>query len=600
MFLLSKKSFTEKLTLLPVDFSKPWWTLVVEQKRLVIPIFAITVAAHIFWSLSPLLIAWTFQASSWSAWIGLCVLWCTVDCSYTFATQLNQKFQLQCIHSIYQSAHQYLLTVDPHYHVYRSSGAVLGKIERAARGYEDLLDQITYEFIPLFVGLTSMIVALSYYSLGLMYGISVFFVLMIAGGYYFARNYCGRWEQEFIESDDAFRTTAVENLAQVQLVRAAFASDYMSRKLNAKIKANMQTEGSLWLSYTLVKFILNMVYLSAWFGVLGVLIWQVQHNGLAMASAIGIATAYIHSTKDLVVIVKPLRRYMRAWAAVKDLFGFIPEFGKQTFPSLGFAQEVGKDAVIAIEAKNISFDYETAHLFNHHTFTLKCPQQQTNKLYGIIGPSGSGKTTLLSILGGQLKPIDGTVFINGVDIYSINDSMRRQLIALQGQVATSLRGSVRYNLLFGLPENNNYTDEYLIEILKKVGLMTVLATQKGLETQLGEGGLNLSGGQRQRLNFAGLYLRAHYFKPVMILIDEPTSSLDEISEAAITGMIIELAHTAVTLVVAHRLKTVEKAVGLIDLSLLDEDKEIVPYTPHELQKRSHYYEQLIQGKVELD
>ena len=108
------------------------------------------------------------------------------------------------------------------------------------------------------------------------------------------------------------------------------------------------------------------------------------------------------------------------------------------------------------------------------------------------------------------------------------------------------------------------------------------------------------GGQRQRINFASLYLRAHYYRPPVILIDEPTSSLDEVSEASITGMILELAKHSITLVIAHRLKTIEDAVGLMDLSLLSEEKNIEFYSLTQLKQRSVYYSQLVAGKICLD
>jgi ABC-type transport system involved in cytochrome bd biosynthesis fused ATPase/permease subunit len=91
-----------------------------------------------------------------------------------------------------------------------------------------------------------------------------------------------------------------------------------------------------------------------------------------------------------------------------------------------------------------------------------------------------------------------------------------------------------------------------------------------------------------------------FYKPILILIDEPTSSLDEVSEASITAMITELATFAITLVIAHRLKTVKDAVGLIDLSLLSSEQEIKVYTSQELEQRSEYYQCLCQGKVCLD
>lgn len=598
---LSRKWLQKSLTLIPINFNLPWWQLISKQKSLVALISVLVIMAHTFWSLSPFLIGRMFESGTITMCIALFSLWIFIDCAHVLARQLNARFQLQCIHSIYQSAHQYLLTIDPRYHVHRSSGAILGKIDRAARGYEEILDQVTFEFIPLLVGLVAMIGALSQFSILLAGTISFFFVLMIVLGYYFARYACQPWEKSFIATDDAFRSAAVENLAQVQLVRATFASDYMSHKLEKRIEDNMRSEGNVWLSYTTTSFILNIIYLIAMFSLLLVLVYQVNHGITSLASAVGLAIAYINSTKALVGIAKPFRRYMRGWVAVKDLFEFMPQFGKEGYPVLGDStQLVVKPDVLSIQAHAISFDYETAQLFNNHTFSLSCSSTQAHKLYGIIGPSGSGKTTLLSILGGQLKPISGTVTINNIDIYAVTDAMRRQLIALQGQVATNVQGTVKYNLLFGLPEHHGYTDEYLLTVLERVGLLTILAGHKGLDTMLGESGLNLSGGQRQRLNFAGLYLRTLYYKPILVLIDEPTSSLDEISEAAITHMIEELAETSITLVIAHRLKTLEKAVGLIDLSLISKEKDIVIYAPEQLKNHSAYYNKLVQGALKLD
>lgn len=262
-------------------------------------------------------------------------------------------------------------------------------------------------------------------------------------------------------------------------------------------------------------------------------------------------------------------------------------------------------SLFSIEAHNLSFEYQNStKVFDGHELSLQVSESEPRKLYGIIGPSGTGKTTLISIFGGQLKPTAGDVLIDGTNIYEVNDLVRRQLIAMQMQTATSLRGKLKYNLLFGLPEIDGevpiYTDEYLVEILRKVGLWGIFKDKEGLETLIGEGGLNLSGGQRQRLNFAGLYLRAKYFKPHLILIDEPTSSLDEISEKAITDMINELSENALTLVVAHRLKTLDEAVAILDSSLFKSGKDMKFMTRKELVEESQYYQDLMTGRAVLE
>jgi ABC-type multidrug transport system fused ATPase/permease subunit len=258
----------------------------------------------------------------------------------------------------------------------------------------------------------------------------------------------------------------------------------------------------------------------------------------------------------------------------------------------------------SIQLVNISFKYgENTSVFDNHNLKLTAHKAQKIKLYGIIGPSGTGKTTLVSIFGGQLNPELGKVLINGINIYEVDDLVRRTLIAVQMQTATNLRGKLKYNLVFGLPKDSEtkiYTDQYLIEILEKVGLWNLFEGKDGLETLIGEGGLNLSGGQRQRLNFAGLYLRAKYYKPHLILIDEPTSSLDEISERVITQMILDLAQNALTLVVAHRLKTVDQAVGILDSSLIHTQKNMEFYTRDELMVESQYYRDLCEGRATLE
>jgi ABC-type multidrug transport system fused ATPase/permease subunit len=249
-----------------------------------------------------------------------------------------------------------------------------------------------------------------------------------------------------------------------------------------------------------------------------------------------------------------------------------------------------------IQLKNITFEYlDHTKVFDEISLDLDVKKNQTNKLIGIIGPSGTGKTTLISIIGGQLNPQSGEVLINGQNIYKLPDIKKRDLLAVQLQNSTAIRGSVKKNLTFGISllehtdekkaEYEKLTnDEFLVKLLKSVGLWQIFEKKDGLNTKIGEGGINLSGGQRQRLNFASLYLRSLYFNPSVVLIDEPTSSLDEISEKAITKMIAEISQKSLTLVVAHRLNTLSSAHALIDTSILKENSEIGVYSRSELEK----------------
>lgn len=516
-----------KLYILPVDFSKPWWKIVAEQKGTFFLILLIFGCLQAFWSLVPFLAVYIFESHSYILCAAIFVAWYSLDLSAAFAGRLNQNFQLCCIHSVFYNAHRYLLTVDPYYHVHRSSGSILAKIDRAARGYENFLDHVTYEFAPLIIGLTTVIIVLAQYSRALASTMLLFILAIVGIGYYFTKYICPRWENRFISADDAFKTTAVENLSQVQLIRSTFSTDFRAEKLKDDAKNNMNSEAKLWHSYAKIFLTLNMIYITSLLVLSLYLIWQINSNAISTAVAIGLFLAYIQISKEITRISRLFRKTIHSLTQITDLFDFIPKFGKQGFPVLEGDQPIVRSGEISIQANQIYFDYtETkAILFNNHSFSFISQVTQQNKLYGIIGPSGSGKTTLISVLGGQLQPRQGSIFINNIDIYKVGDATRRQLIALQGQVATNMRGTVRDNLLLGIPamkDQNFYNDQELSDILSRVGLLSVLSSHNGLDTMLGEGGLNLSGGQRQRLNFAGLYLRASYYKPAIILIDEPT------------------------------------------------------------------------------
>lgn len=584
------------ISLVSIAFDKPWWRIIAGQPFYLVTLIVSVVLRDLFWTLEPFLVAFVLEYQSWSFFGVACILWILSECNLIVTAVVNPRFQLSIIHSIFYSAHQRLLVIDPKYHTKRSSGVILAKIERAARGYEDLLDQMTFEFAPLCIGVVSVLIILSRHSLPLTLTVFVCLVCMVAYAYYFARYTSQQLEKEHIQADDAFKATAFENLAQVQLVRSTFATDFMRDKLSRKITENSQVEERLWRSYSFVTRILNAIYTVSIILLAAYFMLQIKEGAVSLAHAVGLILAYITCTHTLIRIIHPLRRYMRGYTAVNDLFSFMQQVGEQTIPVFGGRQEIVlHDGSYALTTDQLTFSYGEVRLFDNHRLSLYCAPDQDVKLYGIIGPSGAGKTTLISMLGGQLKPMSGSVYINGHDIYAVNDDTRRRLIAIQGQIATAMQGTVRYNLLFGLPEHHGYDDDYLINVLHRVGLHILFTEHKGLETILGEGAFALSGGQRQRLNFASLYIRAGYYRPMLVLIDEPTSSLDEISERSITNMVLELSRNSLTLVIAHRLRTLDQACGLFDLSMLHEDSLIRPYSVNELKTRSSYYQKLMSG-----
>ena len=603
-FWLRVANLSEKASIFEINFDEPWLKVVLAQKIYpIITILCVTVT-QTFYALYPLYISDIIESGNWNYFVLLMLFWVFVVSLEYVAVYCAALMEIQCINSVLYNSFRHFLTVDPLYHTLKSTGKLFSKITRCARAYEDFLDILLWDLLPIIVSITAVIVKFLQKDITL--GIAAFCLLLLIGAVNIILNLItsAAFEKRLIIADDDLKSLGVESLTQVQLIRSSFATNELTNLVHKKASKLMYREGTAWIAFASSVTISRLVYLASVFTLGWIVFSGMKAGTFSIIIGSGILVTYINGTYEIIEVGRRLRKLIRATTRINDLYSFIQMFGKRTFPVLS-APDVKpltsfKEGVITTEAKDIYFYYnQQAKIFDGHSLYLEIPEDQQNKLYGIIGPSGVGKTTLISLLGGQLRPDKGAVSVNGVPIYEVDDNARRTLIVMQGQVASSLRGTLKRNLMLGLPKDV-YQDEEIIHVLKKVGLWPLFEEKQGLDTPIGEAGLNISGGQRQRLNFASLYLRAKHYKPVLILIDEPTSSLDDISEQAITSMISELSQKALTLVIAHRLHTLGDAVGILDFSLIDKEKEMIFYPREELEKRSPYYKKLMLGDVSIE
>lgn len=596
-----------KVSILPIDFQASWLDIIFRQKKfLVISLFCECII-QAFYTIYPLVLGNIIESQQFHRFMYFIAAWLTIICLEFISNYFSGRVEIQSINSVQYNAFKFFLTVDPIFHTMKSSGKLFAKIERCARAYEDFLDIVLWDILPIIVSVTTVVVSFLLTDLRLG-GMAIILLIIIAAINIFLNLFTSAtFEQRLIDADDFVKVVSVEGLSQVPLIRSSFASDEMVDRAHEANNQMMYKEGTAWIAFSASVTISKVFYLLS-IAILGGIILSLINKGmLSILVGTTLLFTYTNGTYEIIQIGRRLRKLMKATTRIKDLYSFVKIFGKQTFPVLPDEQEKKRELplvgdAISIDLHDLHFSYSAkAKIFENHTLHLSVPLSQKNKLYGIIGPSGTGKTTILSILGGQLKPDEGEVVINRVPVYQVDDSIRRKIIALQGQTASSLSGTVRDNLLLGLPKDAEvYTDEQIIETLEEVGIWTVFVEKEGLSTPIGEGGLNISGGQRQRLNFAALYLRAQYYKPLVILIDEPTSSLDEMSEQAITKIIHNLAQKSVTLVIAHRLNTIREAVGILDFSVLPQERDMVFYPQDKLAQKSDYFNKLIRGDILLD
>ncbi len=174
-------------------------------------------------------------------------------------------------------------------------------------------------------------------------------------------------------------------------------------------------------------------------------------------------------------------------------------------------------------------------------------------MVGIVGASGAGKTTAIDILLGLLKPLEGSVLADGVNIRDNYESWLTH-VGYIPQTIFMMNGSIRDNVVFGRFKDSENNDNKVWKALKEAQLDEfVRLLPEGLDTQIGERGIRISGGQRQRLGIA----RALYTDPELLVFDEATSALDNETEAAIMESINSLHGKKTMVIIAHRLTTIE-------------------------------------------
>lgn len=177
----------------------------------------------------------------------------------------------------------------------------------------------------------------------------------------------------------------------------------------------------------------------------------------------------------------------------------------------------------------------------------------TGEKVALVGSSGAGKSTIVSLILRFYDVNSGTVSIDGTPIHKMDIEHLRSSIALVPQEVILFGGSIKENILFG---KQTATDEEVIEAAKKANAYDfIMSFPEGMETQVGDRGIQLSGGQKQRIAIARAILK----DPKILILDEATSALDAESEKLVQDALNELLNNRSAIIIAHRLATIRKA-----------------------------------------
>ena len=223
-----------------------------------------------------------------------------------------------------------------------------------------------------------------------------------------------------------------------------------------------------------------------------------------------------------------------------------------------------------IEFRNVSYKFQGSKQATINDISFKIPAGQK---VALVGKMGSGKSTMSKLIAGILEPTSGAILIDGVDVRQIDPADVRKNIGVMLQDSWLFSGTIRENIQMGF---NEYDDAHVLNICKVAGVDDFVGSQpKGYDLEIKERGVGLSGGQKQTINLA----RSLLHDPKILLLDEPTSSMDQGTEKQVITSLDDFSKEKTMLIVTHR----NPILSLVDRVLVMENgKVIADQTPEKL------------------
>ncbi|WP_416668362.1 ABC transporter ATP-binding protein [Egbenema bharatensis] len=233
-----------------------------------------------------------------------------------------------------------------------------------------------------------------------------------------------------------------------------------------------------------------------------------------------------------------------------------------------------------IRFEQVEFRYPGSSDLVLRQINLTIPKGTT---LALVGSSGAGKTTLVDLLPRFYDPTQGSIKIDGIDLREFDLKTLRRSMGIVSQDTFLFNDTIRNNIAYGCPHVTNADVEDAVQRANAHEFIQRLP--EGLDTMIGDRGVMLSGGQRQRIAIARALLR----NPEILILDEATSALDTVSERLVQQALDDLSRERTTLVIAHRLSTVQKA---HQIAVLDRGQVVELGTHQELLQKNGLYSRL--------
>lgn len=427
---------------------------------------------------------------------------------------------------------------------------------------------INEKFVAFFTSVIQIIAAITYFSwlnIELTVGIIAFTLIYPLVTYpltgIIARKYDQR-NDAVANKDMLIQETSQGN----QHIRALSLSHFMSARFRKRLDRVLNKNIHL----SVYNGMLNFANQTFTFGGMIFILCFGGYQVLQGRLEIGGLTAFLIASGQL---SHPLRSIASLWTQLIESLSH----AHRVFAVIDLEEEASRsdisvalDHKIELEINDLAYTYgeDPKHVaaLQHISFTA-----QSNTINAIVGPSGAGKSTLIKLLVRLYEPSAGRILCNGVNVSELDLDEWRSHIAMVTQDALIFTGTVRDNIALGRPEAS---EAEIIAAAKLANIhKTIAKLPGGYDSEMGEGGSNFSGGEIQRIALARALVR----HPRILILDEPTASLDAQSEKVFNDTLSTIAQDKIIFVVTHRLAMARLADNIIYI----EDGQLIETGKHE-------------------
>lgn len=437
----------------------------------------------------------------------------------------------------------------------------VGRIQNTMTGE---VDRIQAAYINYFTAFEQIILVLVYMSFAFFVDFQ-FALLVCIGGvltnflYQIVYKYTKGASKKFTDESNVYQGNVIQHVANFKYLRATAMVETYTKRLEGVIKKIESSRRRIGILSSLLEATREPLLIGV---VAAVIIIQVNVLQGSLGPILISLLFFYRALTALTGMQNAWNKFLGVSGSLDNMQDFQQTLMKNQEPT-------GEQPFVSlqqdIQLQQVSFSYGDAHILNDITLSIK-----KNQSIAFVGESGSGKTTLVNLICALLPPSNGEILVDGTSLQKLQRSAFQKRIGYITQEPVIFNDTIFNNVTFWA-ERTLENEQKCINALQKASVYQFVKEQPlGLETALGNNGINLSGGQKQRISIA-----RELYKDIDILImDEATSALDSETEKMIQKNIDALKGQYTILIVAHRLSTIKNADSIVLMdkgSIIEQD-----------------------------